>query len=68
MSPADLHVGDELHIYGRVIALTDCDPFTRSYYEQAGDEQAPQQPGEEDNFQKNALGDEAVQCHGTPQL
>lgn len=32
----DLHIGAELPIYGRIFRLTDCDSFTRAFYEANG--------------------------------
>jgi EF-hand domain-containing protein 1 len=46
----DLQVGGELHIYGRVIFITSCDIWTRSFYEQAGCPQEADMAGEEDSF------------------
>uniref|UniRef100_A0A7S0B7I4 EF-hand domain-containing protein 1 n=1 Tax=Pyrodinium bahamense TaxID=73915 RepID=A0A7S0B7I4_9DINO len=48
--PEDLQVGQTLHVYGKAIVLTDCDEFTRSYYSQAGREQAGPVPEETDPF------------------
>jgi len=50
LKPEGLEVGSELQIYGRCIHITDCDAFTRSYYEQAGLEQRPAEAGETDPF------------------
>ncbi|CAJ1333237.1 unnamed protein product, partial [Effrenium voratum] len=48
----DLRVGETLQIYGRSIFVTDCDPFTREYFEQAGAPQGPPEPEETDPFQE----------------
>mmetsp|Transcript_121628 Transcript_121628/g.351077 ORF Transcript_121628/g.351077 Transcript_121628/m.351077 type:complete len:750 (-) Transcript_121628:334-2583(-) len=48
LKPEDLQVGSELQIYGRCIQITDCDAFTRSYYEQSGMEQGPPEEAETD--------------------
>lgn len=50
LKPEDLQVGSDLQIYGRCIKITDCDAFTRSYYEQAGLEQGPPEEPETDAF------------------
>merc|ERR1719210_2677751 len=50
ITPDDLQVGEILQIYGKSIQITDCDPFTRSYYEQAGQEQGPSMEAEKDPF------------------
>lgn len=48
IKPEDLQVGGVLQIYGKAIMITDCDEFTRSYYQQAGMEQGPAAPQETD--------------------
>ncbi|CAJ1395548.1 unnamed protein product [Effrenium voratum] len=35
----DLRVGGELHVYGRVIQILDCDEWTRNFFSQQGQEQ-----------------------------
>jgi len=50
LKPEDLRVGSDLQIYGRCIHITDCDAFTRAYYEQAGLEQAPVEQSDSDPF------------------
>eukprot|EP00931_Biecheleriopsis_adriatica_P081642 TRINITY_DN54_c0_g1_i2.p1 TRINITY_DN54_c0_g1~~TRINITY_DN54_c0_g1_i2.p1 ORF type:complete len:770 (+),score=180.35 TRINITY_DN54_c0_g1_i2:78-2312(+) len=50
MKPEDLQVGSVMQLYGRSIMITDCDAFTREYFEQAGMPQAPPQPSETDPF------------------
>ncbi|CAE8640930.1 unnamed protein product [Polarella glacialis] len=52
LKPEDLQVGDMLQVYGRSIMITDCDPFTRSYFEQAGEPQGPAELPESDPFQE----------------
>jgi Ca2+-binding EF-hand superfamily protein len=39
MTPKNLRVGEDIHIYGKTIRLTDCDDFTRNYYKSLGEEQ-----------------------------
>jgi len=48
----DLQVGSILQLYGRSIMVTDCDPFTREYFEQAGMFQGPAEPMETDPWQE----------------
>ncbi|CAE7679512.1 EFHC1 [Symbiodinium microadriaticum] len=48
----DIRVGSTLQIYGRSIFVTDCDPFTREFYESAGDPQGAPEPEEMDPFQE----------------
>jgi len=50
LSWQDLAVGSELHIYGRVIQITDCDDWTRQYFATMGIEQEPAIPTEDDSF------------------
>jgi len=50
IKPEDLQIGGTLHIYGKAIVVTDCDAFTRDYYQQAGMELAPPVDGEADPF------------------
>jgi len=50
LSWQDLAVGSELHIYGRVIQVLDCDDWTRQYYAAMGIEQDGPIPNEEDAF------------------
>ena len=48
----DLFIGAELPIYGRVFRLTDCDTFTRSFYQQNGVELAAPESVPMDPFSK----------------
>eukprot|EP00438_Fugacium_kawagutii_P029063 Skav216792 [mRNA] locus=scaffold1384:192006:196893:+ [translate_table: standard] len=48
----DIRVGETLQIYGRSIFVTDCDPFTREYFEQIGAPQGAPEPEELDPFQE----------------
>jgi Ca2+-binding EF-hand superfamily protein len=50
VKPEDLQVGSTLPLYGRTLYITDCDAFTRNYYEQTGQEQGPPVEGETDPF------------------
>lgn len=50
LSIQDLLVGGDLQVYGRCIHMTDCDSFTREYYNQAGMEQGPPEPMATDAF------------------
>lgn len=36
IGPSNLHVGGSVPLYGKVCQLTDCDPFTRDWYESNG--------------------------------
>jgi hypothetical protein len=36
LSHDDLRIGQDLHIYGKTIRVTNCDPFTRDYYSHLG--------------------------------
>ncbi|CAE8611874.1 unnamed protein product [Polarella glacialis] len=47
----DLRIGDELHIYGRVISITECDDWTRQYYEEADMRQEGAIPPDQDDFE-----------------
>jgi hypothetical protein len=38
--PEDFQVGADISIYGRMVRLTDCDQYTREFFENLG---APQQ-------------------------
>jgi len=49
----DLQVGDVLRIYGRVIQINGCDPFTRDFYKSQGMEQEPDDLPEEDAFMRS---------------
>jgi len=53
LQPEDLQVGGDLFIYGRTLHLVDCDLFTRSWYEQADNEQGPAEEVEMDNFNRS---------------
>lgn len=46
----DLRVGQDLHIYGKTIRITNCDPFTREYFQHVGIEQDDPIPDEVDPF------------------
>lgn len=48
--PEDLRVGFDVHVYGKTIHLTDCDPFTREYYTRLNMEQEPAEEAEADPF------------------
>jgi len=50
IQPQDLQVGGTLPVYGKSILITDCDDFTRTYYEHAGMEQGAALPDEQDPF------------------
>jgi Ca2+-binding EF-hand superfamily protein len=50
LKPEDLQVGSTLQLYGRTMYITDCDAFTRNYYEQMGQEQGPPVESETDPF------------------
>lgn len=50
ITPQELEVGGTLHIYGKTIYITDCDDFTRSYFQEAGIDQGPAIETETDPF------------------
>lgn len=50
LKPQDIMVGSDFFVYGRCIRVTDCDEFTRNYFEQAGQPQATAEPPESDPF------------------
>jgi len=50
LSWQDLAVGSELHIYGRVIQISDCDDWTRQYFATMGIEQETAIPTEDDSW------------------
>jgi len=50
LKPEDLEIGSELLIYGKAIIITDCDQFTRMYYEQIGKPQSEPVEAETDPF------------------
>jgi Ca2+-binding EF-hand superfamily protein len=50
LKPTDLEIGSEMVIYGRSILVTDCDPFTRMYFEQLGKPQPDPIEAETDPF------------------
>lgn len=52
MKPQDLTVGTAIPIYGRTLHISDCDSFTRTYFEQAGMEQGPAEESETDAFKQ----------------
>eukprot|EP00931_Biecheleriopsis_adriatica_P075181 TRINITY_DN49106_c0_g1_i1.p1 TRINITY_DN49106_c0_g1~~TRINITY_DN49106_c0_g1_i1.p1 ORF type:complete len:744 (+),score=187.06 TRINITY_DN49106_c0_g1_i1:106-2337(+) len=51
----ELQVGSELHIYGRVIQILDCDGWTRQYFAAMGMEQGASIPSEEDAFSQSQI-------------
>jgi EF-hand domain-containing protein 1 len=61
LKPDDLQVGMILQVYGRSIMITDCDPFTRKYFEQIGAPQGPPEPMESDPFQETRAAMKQVQ-------
>lgn len=46
----DLKIGGHLNLYEKTMRITDCDPFTRAYYEHIGNAQGPPLPEEKDPF------------------
>jgi len=46
----DLNIGTDLNIYGKAIRITNCDPFTREYYQHIGIEQQEPHTEEIDPF------------------
>jgi hypothetical protein len=44
-------IGMEVDLYGRVVVLTSCDNFTRSYLASEGIELAPQEPPPQDPYE-----------------
>jgi len=53
----DLRVGETLNIYGRCIMVSDCDPWTRQFYLDQEQEQAPGEPLEQDGFMISQMKD-----------
>mmetsp|Transcript_13860 Transcript_13860/g.25470 ORF Transcript_13860/g.25470 Transcript_13860/m.25470 type:complete len:748 (+) Transcript_13860:71-2314(+) len=64
IKPSDIKVGEELHVYGRTIMVTDCDPFTREYFEHIGEPQGPAHPVETDAW--NATRDSMKKSEPKP--
>jgi len=62
----DLRVGSELVVYGRVIALTDCDPYTRTYYVSVGMDQDGPYDAPLDSFALTQLSLKAEKPRGAP--
>lgn len=50
LKPEDLAIGSDLTIYGKTIRITNCDPFTREYYNHLGIEQEQPHTDEIDPF------------------
>lgn len=48
----DLQVGEVLNVYGRAITITDCDGFSRNFYQEQGIEQAYSDEAPKDAFAK----------------
>lgn len=46
----DINIGISLHIYGRVFRVTDCDDFTKLFYEENGVALNAPEPNPSDNF------------------
>eukprot|EP00928_Gymnodinium_smaydae_P024379 TRINITY_DN1973_c0_g1_i1.p1 TRINITY_DN1973_c0_g1~~TRINITY_DN1973_c0_g1_i1.p1 ORF type:complete len:748 (+),score=189.87 TRINITY_DN1973_c0_g1_i1:116-2359(+) len=59
LTPEDLRVGSDVSVYGRIIRLIDCDPFTREYFEQTGAPQEDAVDAEQDTF---ALTQKAIRA------
>ena len=52
--PQDLHVGENVLIYGKNIRLADCDGYTREFYEHNGMSQSPAEEVPIDAFESKA--------------
>lgn len=50
LTAQDLRIGMDLNIYGKTIRLTNCDPFTRDYFNHLGIELDEPRPEETDPF------------------
>jgi len=64
IQPEDLKVGETLHIYGKAICLTNCDDFTRQYFQASGMAQGPAIAGEKDPFSQTR---DAIKVTGSTQ-
>ena len=51
----DLYVGEEVVIFGKSILITDCDQYTREFYENLGQAQPSAQESPKDNFEIKTL-------------
>merc|ERR1719487_1094391 len=60
ISPEDLRVGAQLHVYGKTITLVDCDPFTREYYNSVGMQQPSGVEIEDDPWHETKKGGKVV--------
>ncbi|CAE7224886.1 EFHC1 [Symbiodinium natans] len=66
LSWQDLRVGGELHVYGRVIQILDCDEWTRKYYTEMGmDQDAGLEPAM-DSFAETQFEIAGGGCGGEP--
>ena len=55
MTVNDFRVGEEVEIYGKRIFLTDCDEYTRQFYNNIGVDQGQPLDTPTDNFQEKTL-------------
>lgn len=62
----DLMINSSVEVYGRIIHISDCDPFTRRYYESHGIEMATSHPLPEDDFAKTQQSLKAEKKLGPP--
>jgi Ca2+-binding EF-hand superfamily protein len=62
----DLTVGEVLHVYGRHITLTDCDGFTREFFQAKGIQQGQDPEPEPDAFETTCMQREVKGPPGIP--
>jgi len=53
--PEDFSIGADITIYGRQVRLTDCDQYTREFYQNLGCPQAPSMDVPTDSFVKSKV-------------
>jgi len=53
--PEDFSIGSDITIYGRQVRLTDCDQYTREFYQNLGTPQAPSMEIPTDEFVKSKV-------------
>lgn len=51
----DIRVGEDLVIFGKTIRVTDCDQYTREFFENIGQAQTDPEPTAADQFEKSVL-------------
>jgi len=63
VKPADLHVGAEIVIYGRIFYLVDADEYTRQFYKDCGESLAVSMNYPMDSFTKKKKGGQNSDHH-----